>query len=532
MFNLYFQVLSNVAPAKPIRKLPEAERKALLSQETPCSTLDRSPPHTSLCVETSFTTNPGDVEMEECNSMEFLQESGYAPSDNNSLSWDYTEGQNDVKTRARAVDREARQEKSQSMPVSNGQPIDKPRPHLKLDLGSSMEDWLGSNAPLATPESLSDTSSLDSSRNSWRGSQRSGRKVVGLPKMEPILQSPLRHVKSEGYHYFMKAPSPVAYEDSPEHEQFDALSSTLNIPVAQSTPMKNTVTTKAEVSPPHRQDKRANHKLEFTGDDTYISPESSLIDAGDFLTDSVLESVNSPLVQPQDISSFDMTAEEQRITDKMNVLENDNNYKLAFGDDSVLSGANSGSPYVRHSPECEHHQFVYDSQVGHYSHAGRGYPHGGYMGHCPSCDASPTSSLPKLSSPVDLLGDLNTDSCSPTVENCSVGNNEKIDFKERLVLRKESMDIFDPNTNTIEPCLINVDDNNYTNSVQDMNLLNQQQTNNLVDSSPNHVIDMDSQQEPISPGDKKEPIQASPVSGEEDSVTNCHTALLVTESEV
>ena len=176
--------------------------------------------------------------------MEYLQESGYAPSDTNSLSWDYNENPNDVKTRTQAINRDARQERSQSMPAPSV--LSKNKPQLKLDLGSSLEDWLG-NAPLATPESLSDTSSLDSSRNSWRGSQRSQRKVVGVPTMEPILQSPLRQVKSDGYRYFVKAPSPVAYEDSPELEPFDALSSALRLPVAQSTPMKNTVTTEAEV---------------------------------------------------------------------------------------------------------------------------------------------------------------------------------------------------------------------------------------------------------------------------------------------
>lgn len=66
--------------------------------------------------------------------------------------------------------------------------------------------------------------------------------------------------------------------------------------------------------------------------------------------------------------SFDMTAEEKRIEEKLK--DGERGYKLAFDNDMS---------YERHSPDSSSNQLVYDGVNNHYSSAGRGYPHGAYL---------------------------------------------------------------------------------------------------------------------------------------------------------
>ena len=340
------QVLINVGPSKPARKLPEAERKALLStNETPESTLDTTPPH-KLYLETSFTNaNPGEV-LE----AEVLNRSSGAfsiISDANSLSWDYASPL-DVERRAQNLEKIERQDRTKSLP-----PPQHPRPDFKLDLSGNLDEW-SSPAPLATPETLSDTSSIDS--GSWKGSRKftNGyqRLTTGMPTMEPIQQSPLRTVRSEGYHYFIEAPSPVEYHESPEREFGTLAPPEHSLPQAQSTPLKNQITTEVTVESDIPPSKPPRTNLNFR-----LNPEVRK-EGGS--TDT----------------SFDLSAEEDKLQEKLTKSDSMNNYKLAFENESIHKGS---MEYIRHSPDEYGNQLVYDTFQGHYSHAGRGYPHGGYM---------------------------------------------------------------------------------------------------------------------------------------------------------
>lgn len=338
-------MLINVGPSKPARKLPEAERKALLStNETPESTLDATPPH-RLYLETSFTNaNPAELLHEP----DYLNRSSGAfsiVSDANSLSWDYAAPM-DVGSR-----QQQHVEKVDAIALSKeaGFPP-RPRPNFKLDLPNPTEEW-PERAPLATPETLSDTSSIDS--GSWKGSRKftNGyqRLTTGMPTMEPIQQSPLRAVRAEGYHYFIPVPSPVEYHESPERE-YTTLGPP-DLPLAQSTPLKNQITTEATVEsdvPPMKP------------------PRSSL---------SLNPCTEAMAEQGSTDTSFDMTVEEDKLREKLTKSDSMNNYKLTFEDE----GHRCGMDYVRHSPDEFANQLRYDPLLGHYSHGGRGYPHGGYM---------------------------------------------------------------------------------------------------------------------------------------------------------
>ncbi len=80
--------------------------------------------------------------------------------------------------------------------------------------------------------------------------------------------------------------------------------------------------------------------------------------------------------------SFDITEEEAKLQQKVSNMASPDNYKLTFpGSDSMFEETQDfgDESYVRHSPDEQGHQVGYDPLLGHYSHGGRGYPHGSYI---------------------------------------------------------------------------------------------------------------------------------------------------------
>ena len=270
-------------------------------------------------METSFT-NLSPPEIEELN-----RGSSGAYSlgeDTNSLSWDYA-------TIGPPTGRQLAAE-----PLQKNMPA---RPtNFRVDL--SRDDWLGM-APLATPDAMSDTSSLCSleSRGSKRFSNGYGR--IKAPPMDPIQQSPQRTTHSES-HRLASPPSPIGFTRPSERdlnvvtEQSEAPEPVLQMaipPLAQSTPFKVDV-------------------------------------------DGMQEECESVSLANDHDSAKDT------------LLSVDNVIPAAGEPCGLKLDALQSNTYVRHSPDslstCN--QLVYDEHVGHYSPAGRGYPHGGYMPFAPN----------------------------------------------------------------------------------------------------------------------------------------------------
>ncbi|CAH1799397.1 unnamed protein product [Owenia fusiformis] len=352
------KVLITVGPAKPTRKLTEAERKALLTSDTPESTLERESIQ-PVFLEPDYLS-PRGLDHSRGN-----RSSGAYSEGNNSLSWDYT-------SPLEADIADMRTRKST-------------RPHsdIKLELLPPGDDWQNDNAPLATPETLSllsDTSSLDS--HSLRGSFKSGYQKLlnGQNKMDPIQQSPLRQAKPEGYCYYVKPKeesSGAADSDnfyaprdySPTRRGF-TLEGTP--PLAQSTPYKNQVTTRASVEPNtapggHNPtgDHIALHRHPLPNGTVSPSPIKSQKNLnGNGEIDSGLENDETPTYSD--------------LSQKIARSNSTDNYKLTFEEDADSSFQNEPT-YTRHSPDSGDYQVLYSPVEGHYSHGGRGYPHGGYF---------------------------------------------------------------------------------------------------------------------------------------------------------
>ena len=88
-----------------------------------------------------------------------------------------------------------------------------------------------------------------------------------------------------------------------------------------------------------------------------------------------------------DASTFDMTDEEVKLHNKMDNMASPDNYKLTFpGHESMFNETQDfgDESYMRHSPDEYSQQVGYDPLLGHYSHGGRGYPHGTYVSPSPS----------------------------------------------------------------------------------------------------------------------------------------------------
>ena len=355
------------------------ERKALLS-DTPSSTQDNTleqitPQSCSkVYAETSFS-NPSNTD-------EDINRSS-AVSEDNSLSWDYTSP-----VRKQQAER-------QSYACSRQM---KPKRNFKLDFVNGSENWCVVPAPLATPETLSESSSIDS--NSY-GSRRSGgyqKLIMGMPTMEPIQQSPLRQQKSDGYNYFIQAPSPVEYGDSPERE-FTPIN---NVPLAQSTPAKHpTITTEATVEycaggdtlsnlsnelPLDHVDYELTHTNPPTSPHTppYTSPHTPPPSSPHILDSNRLSNSSTRCSDDCPQTDLILDCEDNEVNENFESRnKSPEKYNVTFEDENTKSAFNvNNAAYVRHSPDTPDsysYQIGYDLQGSHYSHGGRGYPHGAYM---------------------------------------------------------------------------------------------------------------------------------------------------------
>ncbi|XP_054721241.1 diacylglycerol lipase-alpha-like [Uloborus diversus] len=149
VLNALEELLVNTGPAKPQRQLSETERRQLLSPNAEASELgSRTPPH-RLVLETSFT----DLQPE-------IEEATVAKDDHyqSNLSWEYNNAVSAVLDDNKECDGEKK-------------------------------EWLAM-APLASPETLSDVSSISSKGSQQKINNGNRLSWVGAPTMEPIAQSP------------------------------------------------------------------------------------------------------------------------------------------------------------------------------------------------------------------------------------------------------------------------------------------------------------------------------------------------------
>jgi hypothetical protein len=115
-----------------------------------------------------------------------------------------------------------------------------------------------------------------------------------------------------------------------------------------------------------------------------IDPPEGLVNE---LTDSTDLGVLPLAVEPNaecivNVTDFDetnLTDIENRVDDKIQDIEDNDPYKLTY-DNTVMMESSSQEDFALHSPDSLSNQCLYDDYGGHYSPAGRGYPHGGYMG--------------------------------------------------------------------------------------------------------------------------------------------------------
>ena len=181
-----------MSPTKPVRRLPECERQAQLSSLLEEDELD-------LRHQVAESTN-GDYNQSLC----------VFTSDTNSSNEDSVIPQHAASVHA------------STLPSMSSQ-----RPPFTLDLLS--DDWVG-HAPLATPETLSETSSFGSMVSLQRQCSQHGARVkVEFAKLETIEQSPLRH--GSGDDCLVKLLSPVG--DSPK-----PIGDPVQEPLAHSTPAR------------------------------------------------------------------------------------------------------------------------------------------------------------------------------------------------------------------------------------------------------------------------------------------------------
>lgn len=180
-------MLSSVGPAKPLRVFSggSLDRHQLLPY-SPDSTLERTPPH-CLCLETSFTDlqpeADGDVEA-----------SALLPKPDNGSTGNGCSPQCVTGSPTYTVSWDISNHTEEDRLYRGGNLIRKTSPprsletnNLKFDLLN--DEWPGM-APIATPETLSDSSSICSRASSLLHQPLGARLSSGSGRMETIVQSP------------------------------------------------------------------------------------------------------------------------------------------------------------------------------------------------------------------------------------------------------------------------------------------------------------------------------------------------------
>jgi hypothetical protein len=316
----------NIGPAKPTRKFSEAERKALLStSNTPTPILDHHTPPHRIYMETSFTnTNPGGS---------LTQGSSDTSSDNDNLTDVLMCSERDT---------------SSLVMLRRG---------LALDLPGEKIYPLGV-APLATPETLSDTSSCDSA-SLKRISNGSQKRIFS--KMEPIQQSPMKNLgkNDPGYCYYVPAPNKEKQNGGSGGDVCIDVTASKN---QNNNSKPNVITTRAFIESSGSSDS----KDESVRDSKEVI-KGVRFSLSDWPTDEETKQKQLTGITNNQKPLSVITKDENRAN---NNVKPNNNTKHVI----------SSSPYQIHSPDYTNNQLEYHSQHGHYSHGGRGYPHGGYQG--------------------------------------------------------------------------------------------------------------------------------------------------------
>ncbi|ELT97130.1 hypothetical protein CAPTEDRAFT_213882 [Capitella teleta] len=334
------KVLTNFSPAKPTRKLKGADRQTLL----------QSPPTPEASPETCNYYN---------NTYAECPTNSVPPTEPNSLSWDYGDVIiGSVARRPQRHERLSNQIFRKSFP-----PPGEARPKT-LDLGQ--EDWLGM-APLASPETLSETSSMDSF-GSKRFSAGYQKLTSSVPRLASIKQSPLRPTRSDGF-------ATYAEKQSPKHSL--SLTPIACEPLRQS-PERVTVSPGSPMakSTPFDIIKKESPPICEKPDEASVAVD--LFAAG---KDNNTEDLGcTPLPEGDEHDLTDLSVVQDRIQSKVDGIQAKDPYRLAFAHD--VSSERSDD-FSSHSPDslveipCK--PLPYHSVNGHYSSGGRGYPHGGYM---------------------------------------------------------------------------------------------------------------------------------------------------------
>ncbi|XP_048240108.1 diacylglycerol lipase-alpha-like isoform X10 [Haliotis rufescens] len=311
------KVLLKVGPAKPVRTLTEAERKALLSHESLSSANNPSPTRGTVMVETSFTNacytapDPGNGA---------LNVSGPRSV---SGSWE------NVPEKILTV------EHIQQLNAVGRNPDSGTRPEFSLDLAE--KQWVA--APLASPEALSDVSSLGGLSHTGSLVERDGSRkpVQSSPQLKTIEQSPLRKVRSES----VKIEVP---NDNDEEVKV----------VVENNAKRKKVEFEDEKVAKQTANKQAVDKE--SADKVDADQEEIVIQNGPKGVRQVERSEN-PGVDSNSVTVTDPSGQSVKVS-----------YKNTNGHSAV---------YNRHSPD-ESTQHEYGHPNLHYSAAGTGYPHGAY----------------------------------------------------------------------------------------------------------------------------------------------------------
>ncbi|XP_064627221.1 diacylglycerol lipase-alpha-like [Lineus longissimus] len=330
------KVLVNVGPAKPTRKFSEAERKALLStSNTPTPVMAHNTPPHRIYMETSFTnTNPGESYVR-------------ASSD--------TSSEHDILTDVLMC---SERDTNSLVMLRKG---------LNLDLPGDKTDPLGV-APLATPETLSDTSSCDSAslKRISNGSQKRM-----FSKMEPIQQSPMKNGKNDhGYCYY------VTPNDKPKCSSSDVcVDLTPGMSKNNNNNKPNMITTHAFIESSGSSESKDESVRDLK--EVTKGVRFSLGGLHDWPTDNE-RTAEEAWTRDDDFKQKLLkggTNNQKHLPVITKTNHTNNNVKQSSDTKHVISS----SPYQIHLPDKTNKQLEYHCQQGHYSHGSRGYPHGGYQ---------------------------------------------------------------------------------------------------------------------------------------------------------
>ena len=333
-------MLVHVGPAKPSR-LPEVERRALLS--------DTSSGIHNHSLEQCSLHSYNEV---------YLGTSDPTKRDNNLFGTD----DNSFSVESESPGKRDQEERQ---PASSTEQRLKQKRNFKLNFHGN-KNVCDVPAPLATPETFSETSSMDS-RFDCRRSDGCQSLIMTMPPIYPIQQTSLRQQKPDNYNCVIQVPNPVGYGDSPERK-FTPIN---HVSLSTQTKCHTTITTEATV-----ESCASNLSSELSLDDIINNSEKRPTTEG------------SLTISPHHLEqSIDMALEDrghlynEKLDIGMHVYTPADQLQLV-SEENKFSFETDNTVYVQHSsdtPDSYVHQVGYDLQGTHYSHAGRGYPHGTYM---------------------------------------------------------------------------------------------------------------------------------------------------------